>query len=165
MAETDSPASPPASTRRWGKTVLVLSLALNLMFLGLLGGAILRGGPQGRDMMVRDVNFGPLSEAFSKADRAALRRDFLKAAPDVKGQRQAMQDDMAAMLDVLRAPVFERAKVEAIFARQADRTADRQRLGQDLVLDLVADMTPETRKDFAARLEEALKKRKKPQAP
>ena len=38
--------------------VLAVSVALNLGVLGMVGGAVLKGGPDGHRPMVRDVSFG-----------------------------------------------------------------------------------------------------------
>jgi uncharacterized membrane protein len=162
MVNTPPQSSPaPGSTWPWSKVVLVVSLGLNLMFAGLIGGALLHGGPPDRQVKLRDLNFGPLAEALSPQDRQALRREFLKAVPDMQEQRNAMQQDVAAILAALRAPTFDRAVLEGLFVRQADRASRRQTLGQGLMLDLVAQMSPESRKGFADRLESAIKNRPK----
>jgi uncharacterized membrane protein len=162
MADVEPQPPTPASRRPWAKIVLVVSLGLNLLFLGLVGGAVLRDGPHGRPTTVRDLNFGPLTEALSKDDRETLRRSFQRAAPDLRGQRREIEGDLADLLTVLRAPDFQREKVEALFARNNERTARRQKLGQDVVLDLLVAMTPDVRSAFADRLESAMKRPKKP---
>ncbi len=166
MTDAKPPAAPvPATTRGWVKAALVISVAVNLLVIGAIGGSFLRGGPMGHGTMVRELNFGPLTEALSIEDRAALRRAVAQAAPDLKGQRAAMEGDMTAILAVLRAPGFARAEVDAIFARQAERSEVRRRIGQQLVLDLVAAMTPDARAAFADRLDVVMKRSKKPAAP
>lgn len=166
MTDVDPPAAPvPAPPRRWTKLVLILSLALNLLFLGAIGGAILRDGPHGRNAMLRELNLGPLTEAFSEGDRAALRRAFMGKEPNLRAERREMQGDMTAMLDLLRAPSFQRDDLARILARQVERTERRLGLAQGLVLDLIAEMTPEARSRFADRLEEAMKRRPKPGQP
>ncbi len=157
------PQPPTPPTRwPWAKIVLVMSLGLNLLFLGLIGGAVLRDGPQGRHATVRDLNFGSLTEALSKDDRETLRRAFQRGAPDLRAQRSEAERDLADLLTVLRAPDFQREKVEALFVRNHERTARRQELGQDLALDLLVAMTPDVRNAFADRLETAMKRSRKP---
>jgi uncharacterized membrane protein len=146
--------------RNWTKIVMVGSLALNLLFLGILGGDFLHGGPDRRASMVRELNFGPLTEAMSPKDRNALRRAFVDKAPDLAGQRQGMRQDLTDLLGLLRAETFERPALEAVFARQVDRSVDRLRVGQKVVLDLVSAMSVQERADFAGRLEETMKREK-----
>lgn len=159
-ANPNAPITPAG--RPWAKIVLVLSLGLNLLFLGLIGGAILRDGPQGRPMMVREVDFGSLTEALARDDRETLRRSFQRAAPELRGQRRDVQSDLAELMAVLRAPEFQRDKVEALFARHSERASRRQELGQQLMLDLLVAMPPDDRAAFADRLENAMKRSRRP---
>jgi uncharacterized membrane protein len=161
-----APQPTPASSRLpWAKIILALSLGLNLLFLGLAGGAFLRDGPPGRNNSVRDLNFGPMTEALTGEDRESLRRSFQRAAPDLREHRRDTQNDLGELLTVLRAADFERAKVEALFARNNERAAQRQKLGQNLMLDLLVAMTTDARHEFADRLEMAMKHDKKPGNP
>jgi uncharacterized membrane protein len=162
MTDVQPQTATAPSRRPWAKIVLVLSLGLNLIFLGLVGGAVLRDGPHGRPTTVRDLNFGSLTEALSKTDRDTLRRSFQRAAPDLRGQRREAEGDLAELLTVLRAPDFQREKVHVLFARNNDRAARRQELGQNLVLDLLGAMAPDVRIAFADRLEAAMKRPKRP---
>ncbi len=161
MAEPELKPTSVPSRRPWAQIILVLSLGLNLLFLGLIGGAFLREGPPGRAATVRELNFGALTEALSKDDRETLRRSFQRTAPDLKAQRRDIESDMAEFLTALRAPEFQRAKVEALFTRNTDRTARRRELGQNLMLDLLVAMTLDGRSAFADRLEVAMKRPKK----
>lgn len=163
MTDVQPTIVPPR--RPWAKIILVLSLGLNLLFLGLISGAFLRDGPSGRPGSVRELNFGSLTEALSKDDREALRRSFQHSAPDLKGQRREMETDVAEFLTVLRAPDFQRKKVEALFQRNDDRTSRRHDLAQNLMLDFIAAMTPEARRTFADRVEAAMMRGKKPGNP
>lgn len=149
----------------WARIVLVLSLGLNLLFLGAIGGAFLRQGPPGRGAIIRDVNFGPLTEALSKADREALRQQFQNSGPDPRSQRGDIEGDLAQLSAILRAPDFQRGHVEALFARQNERALVRQNLGQNMILDLLDKMGPGERSAFADRLETVLKLGRKPRDP
>lgn len=159
-----APISPPPgaaapSVRGWTRIILIVSLALNVLFVGLFAGAVLRDGPPGRGNRLGELNMGPVTEAFSAQERDQVRRAFLRAWPDMRAQRNEMQGDVAALMQVLRAPVLDRAALEAIFARQSDRSQRRLQQGQVAVLDVIAAMSPEARLAFVDRLEAALKKR------
>ncbi len=152
-----SPASPP---RRWMRWVLGLSLALNLAVAGLVLGAVIRQElPGPRDRMVRDLGFGPFSDALSDADRKALRRAFFEQAPDFRKSREDIRSDMAALLAVLRAEPFDAATLQDVIQRQTERINARQALGRTLILDRIEGMTPQERADFADRLEDGLSRR------
>jgi uncharacterized membrane protein len=150
---------PPASTGRWLRIALAVSLAINLGIVGMLAGAMFRhGGPPNGATMARDVGFGPFTEALSKEDRLELRRAFLAAAPELRDSRKAVRADFAELLAQLRASQFDADALRAVFDRQSARNAERMELGQRLILDLVVGMKPEARAAFADRLERSLAK-------
>ena len=73
--DTTATAPKPKALRY----VLVASLALNLAVVGLFAGMALHHGGFGPDRDgVRDLGFGPFTEALDEGDRAALRKaDFV----------------------------------------------------------------------------------------
>lgn len=157
------PPVPPAGASGGGKPgkglriALGLSLALNLLVAGLVAGAVLRdGGP--RERMVRDLDFGPFTEALSPNDRDELRRDFVQRAPDLRGMRQAMQADLETFLAALRTEPFDPAALAQVLASQQGRMARRVELGQELLLDRLTAMDPAERAAFADRLERRLRR-------
>lgn len=154
-----APAPAPAQGARGkGRRIaLALSVALNLGFVGLAAGAFLRGGPH--DRMVRELDFGVFGAAFSREDRAELRRGFFDRAGDMRDMRSAMRQDVAALLAVLRSEPLDRAALAEVLARQGRRMAERLELGQALVADRIAAMTPAERGAFADRLEGAVRRR------
>lgn len=165
MTETAPPTTPlRAGPSGRTKALLIASLALNLLFVGAMGGAFLRGGAS-RGAQMRDLNFGPLTEALTKEHRAELRRQYIAAAPELRDERAGQRGDVEALLQVLRAATFERAAVATIFAHQMERTRTRLTLGQGMVLDLLTRMTPEARAAFADRLESVLSRDRKGDKP
>ncbi|MEY4871132.1 MAG: hypothetical protein RLZZ563_462 [Pseudomonadota bacterium] len=156
-APADAKAAAPKPAGRGLRVALAVSVALNLLILGLVAGAVLRdGGPHGR--MVRDLDFGPFTEALTPEDRDALRRDFLRQAPDLRDMRRQMRDDFATLLEALRAEPFDVEALRGVVANQGDRMAARLELGQDLMLARIAAMTPAERAAFADRLERRLER-------
>ena len=154
---TPSPLPSPPPGGRKLRIALAVSVALNLLILGLVAGAVLRdGGPHGR--MVRDLDFGPFTEALTPEDRDALRRDFIRQAPDLRDMRRQMRDDFSTLLAALRAEPFDVEALRGVVANQGDRMAARLELGQDLMLARIAAMTPAERAAFADRLEQRLER-------
>lgn len=156
--ESQVPQAEPAKggSGRGLRVALGISVALNLLVVGLVAGAVLRdGGP--RERMVRDLDLGPFTEAFRDADRDALRRDFVARMPALRDMRAAMREDFQALLAVLRTEPFDAAAAQAILENQRGRMQARVDLGQELILDRLAAMTPEDRAAFADRLERRLR--------
>jgi len=139
------------------RIALGISLALNLLVVGLVAGAVLRdGGP--RDRMVRDLDFGPFTEALSPEDRDALRRAFIDRAPDLRGARQEMRTDLEAFLAALRAEPFDPSALTQVMENQQGRLSRRIELGQDLLVERLAAMDGRERGAFADRLERRLRR-------
>ena len=157
MAQMD-PATPKSSKRL--RIALALSLALNLAVLGVVAGAALRDGPGMRAAMVRDLGFGPYSEALSPDDRKSLRRALFDRAPEIREARRMMREDAEALLQILRADPFDPTAFRARMEGQRDRLERQLRLGQDLLSDHVIAMSDADRRAFADRLERGLRHRK-----
>lgn len=146
----------PASRKL--KIALAVSLALNLGVAGIVGGAIIKGGGGRHGDMVRDLDFGPFTQAFDLKDRAALRSAFLERAPELRAARKEMRTDFAAVLTALRADPFDAAALNVALVGQSERAAKNLAIGQTLVAERIAQMTPEARIAFADRLEDGLTK-------
>ena len=145
-------------TGRGVKIALILSLGLNLAVLGIVGGAIIAHGWRDDPRRVRDVGFGPYTEALSSEDRAELRKAFLKSAPDFRQRREEIRADMAALANAIRATPYDRAAVETVMETQSGRIEERLTLGRSLLLDRLDAMSPEARAAMADRLETVRRK-------
>lgn len=154
-SEPAAPLPSPAPSRRGLKIALAVSVALNLAVLGVVAGAVLRGGPM-RDQMVRDLGFGPFAEALTDTDRVALRRAFMQHSPGLRDLRETMRQDMANVLAALRAAPFDPAALQSALAAQEERLTGQLRLGQELLADRIGAMTEAERLAFADRLEMSL---------
>lgn len=150
-----TPVRPNRSGRglRWA---LGISLALNLAVVGMVAGAMLRDGPGMRGAMVRDLGFGPFTEALSREDRRAMRQALFERAPEIRQARQQRQEDLQALVAILRAEPFDAAALAAAMAEQEARMVGQLRLGQTVLQERIAAMTPEARRGFAERLEDGL---------
>lgn len=140
-------------TGRGVKIALILSLTLNLLVFGIIGGAIVAHGGRDDPRRVREVGFGPYTEALSPEDRKALRDAFLKAAPDFRHRREEARADVARLAAAIRAEPYDRTAVEAVIASQTSRIEERLKLGRSLLLDRLDAMGPERRAALADRIE------------
>jgi uncharacterized membrane protein len=164
MTDTPENAPPPQIVAppkpRAGKGMqiaLALSLAFNLLVVGLVAGAILRDGDP-RARVVRDLDFGPFTEALSPPDREALRREFVARAPEMREIRREIRADLETFLTVLRSEPFDAAALQVVMDNQQARMSRRIDLGRALLLERLAAMSPEERAEFADRLEKRLRR-------
>lgn len=150
MAEAD--VTKPKPGGRWKTWALIASLALNLFVVAAVVGAGVRHHrmPHGD---VREVGFGPFTDALTREDRVALRDAFIAAAPDFRDMRREAEAGFTRLVASLRADPWDRAATDAVLAEQAARTAERLDLGRRLLVERLETMTPEARAALADRIE------------
>jgi uncharacterized membrane protein len=139
------------------RAVLVVSLTLNLLFLGFMVGAAVKGPPETRSG--REASFGPLSQALTREDRRALRRAFLAEGAGSRDARAVQMAEIGEITTLLRADPIDEAALRAVLDRGAARASARQELGRKLILEHIVTMTPADRRAFADRLEAGQKRR------
>ncbi|WP_426034574.1 periplasmic heavy metal sensor [Cypionkella sp. TWP1-2-1b2] len=152
MSETAVVKAPGKGLR----IALAVSVALNLAVAGLFAGSFLHDREDGRPRGVREIGFGPFSEALSREDRKALRKALLARMPEMRQARQEAGQDAQVLLGVLRAEPFDPGQLAAVLEAQRVRMAGRFEVGQGMMRDLLVAMTPEARRAFADRLEKRL---------
>lgn len=155
----DNKALAPA-LGRWTRTILVISLAANLLFLGLMAGSALNQARQPDRTIVRELGFGPFASALSREDRAAVRRSLQAEAPRLRDIRRETRQEARRLIAALRQVPYDEAAVRDILIGLQARTAARLQLGQTLLLRRIAEMSDTERKAFAGRLQAGLKVRR-----
>ncbi len=143
----------------WMRILLVASLAANLLIVGVVAGAMWSGGPKTvkRDPGGRGIVAGPYGRAFSKEDRAEIRRSFEERKPWFDETRRKMRGFGQEIATAVRVEPFDGDAIRAILVRQREIQNALQDEGQNLMLERVEAMTPEQRAAFADRLEKALR--------
>ena len=157
MSDENTLSKPP---RRLGRIVLFLSLAFNLLIVGLVAGALL-GGPRDRDRApaLRDLGFGPFVQALPRADRAAMGRAIKREAGSFRENRAELRRQFEAFLTALRAEPFDAAEVARLITDQQSRIGERQALGQRLLLERIEAMSASQRAAYADALDKSLRRR------
>ncbi len=144
----------PKPKRRWMPIVLTLSLAINLLIVGVAVGSILR--LKNSDHAKAPPGFGPaLYRALPKEDRKALRGEL--SGLHGKGAKGRSQDFMA-VTEALRAVPFDPETVTLLLQQQAQATADLQAALQEKLLVLVTQMSDTERQTYATRLEDVVER-------
>ncbi len=144
----------PKPKRRWMPVVLAVSLALNLLIVGVAVGSLLR--LKGGDHAKAPPGFGPaLYRALPKDDRKAMRGELVGLhKKGTKGRTQ----DFEAMSQALRAEPFDPNTVESLLQQQAQATAALQEALQTQWLARVTSMSDEERQTYADRLQDFVKR-------
>jgi len=156
------PGTQPGASPRTGrgiKIALGLSLAVNLLILGLVAGAVLSiGGRFGGedDPRLRTLGLGPFAIALSREDRAAVTDRIDRDA--LRGERRALGSGLRQLHGALLADPFDRAAAEEALARSRAATVALQGLGHAALLDQIETMDAADRAALADRLVRALRR-------
>lgn len=151
MSEKEMAATPKRG-RGW-KILLVLSLALNLLFIGLIGGAMARfGGPFAHDrgQTARGASLG--AAVFRALPRDERRAMFRKVA----GERERDATGADELLTTLRADSLDREALAAFAEDQGERRRAHGEAIAEAWVEKVAVMSVEDRRAYADRIEEIL---------
>lgn len=158
----------PRMPGRWLKWALGVSLALNLVVVGMVAGAAYRlGGPNGerRHLDRAPTSYGAaLARALPREARRELRRSLRAddaGLPD-RAERRALFTQMIALL---RDETFDREAAQALLDAQADAAVRMQTHAQGGWLNIVSEMDLEARRTMAFELEEALRRGPKGRKP
>lgn len=150
---TQSQAKP----KTWPRILLVFSLALNLIVVGIIAGAFMRGGAPNAGPRF-DLTAGPLTRAMDEENRDAVRAALRENDVFRRQDRSAMRADMQALIATLRADNFDAEMFKNVLSRQRLRL----QAGQDTVVSVVSEqiqnMTITERAAFADRLEEQVRR-------
>ncbi|MFB9150721.1 periplasmic heavy metal sensor [Roseovarius ramblicola] len=148
--------------RGW-RVVLILSLALNLVVLGAIGGWVLRHGigPHGAygPHAARMAQMGgPLTHALDAEGREAVAARLRDGRGAHAARRAALRESFEALLSDLRAQPFDPAPVEARLAAQRVRVAERFEAGHAALVAHLMAMSDAGRSAYAGRLEENVRR-------
>ncbi|MGI9388040.1 MAG: periplasmic heavy metal sensor [Methyloligellaceae bacterium] len=147
MSASD-PSTAPAK-RRWVKPLLVVSLALNLLFVGLVAGAFWRHGfggwsaPKGKILAVsiEQLITELPSEKRKKAEDvlSRLRSDLLPRARDRQQARKRA-------IEALTADPFNEEKFRDALANVRTIRNDSEKARHDIATELVRELSTDERK-------------------
>jgi len=146
--------------RRILRWALGLSLALNLLILGAVGGALWRHGGPGQGprggMPGLHSYASPYVRALPAEARQDLHREMRAGMQAQNASREARRAQYDEMLASLRAEPFDPAKAKAVLAEQGAAVATVQEAAHAAWLAQVASMSPEARGKYADALESQL---------
>ena len=135
----------------WVKIVLALSLALNLLVVGIVAGVWWRGAPHDHPRLAGARGGMALIAALDRAERRDIFRELRRSGGlDRSGARL----DAAEVLAALRAEPPQIDRLGALIDAQSARGQARQVRMRDALLARIGEMSAEDRRRYADRLEE-----------
>ena len=159
--ERGTPAAAAAvkpGLRGWVKGVFILSLTLNFLVAGLVVGGLIGHArhppplPGDGGGTPEAFSLGPLSGAFSREDRLAMRRAAEGQGTDFRAMRAAIGSDFAQLEAALSTDPYDEGAVRAVLAEMRARTLMRMDLGEQAMLDRLRAMSPADRAAMVQRL-------------
>ena len=154
-----TPATPTRKTGRGVKIALAVSLALNLLVVGLVGGAVLgRRDDPGAAPAIRTLGLGPFTLALSGEGRDDVRRRIEAGLPEISRDRMQIGGSLRAVQRALLADPFDRDAAAAALARSREAAAALQAYGHGALLDTLDAMSPAERAEVAERLGRAMRR-------
>lgn len=160
MAEKQLVTKPQ---RRWLRVVLVISLSLNILVVGLIGGAVLRGGPPAHLASERIISALGLRAYYRTLDSDSqdrLRDEIKAGKSQIKVNRTLFRAHLEALSKALKADPFEPDAVAQVLADQSGVVTGNIATGHELLMAQILEMSEEDRKSMAARLLETPKWRR-----
>lgn len=146
-----------SGTSRGVKIALALSLAVNLMIIGLAAGVYSQVQSSGGGVRFSDAG-GAYTRALLPEDRRSIGREMNERFRPAQQDRILSRREYERMLTVLGAEQFDRATAEEILRAQAVTAEERRQAAEQLLLDRLEAMSAEERAAFAKRLTEGLKR-------
>lgn len=159
MADQTPPTTPRRALPIWLRIVFVLSLAGNLLVVGLvIGAATSPKGPRGPDRVAGDFGAAPFVRALDEENRRQITRDIMRHSGGFRQMRRETRARAEALFTALKAETFDRAEIEELLKGQRDQAAQRQLAGEEALLNRLEAMTLEERVAYANRLAHALRR-------
>ena len=151
---------PPGRTPLWLRLVLVASLALNLLVVGVVGGAVVsRGGPGEH---TRGAGGNPFIAALPRDERRAVFGEMRRESGPGRRSHAELRARFDALLAEIRAEEFDAGAVAALLEEQRSAGSARQEAGERVLIARLTQMTQAERMAYADRLEDTLKRRGPP---
>ncbi|MGB7317813.1 MAG: periplasmic heavy metal sensor [Planktotalea sp.] len=152
--------SVPAKPRRRFRILLGVSLALNLLVLGAVVGAIAKGPrSHGTPPGLREIS-APYVGAFDRETKRDMRQSMRARLPDRSSAIKANKADYARFVALVRADTFDAASASEIMEGQLARAGNVQKLGREMAIERISAMSREDRMAYAERLEGWLEHKK-----
>ena len=146
---TDS--ANPKRRNLW-KVLFVVSLALNLLIVGALGGAFMR---KGKGPTANHLASGFLyMRALDFKDKRSLRKEILRNKDGRKLAKDRNQANFNSAVSILKIHPFDRGAFESLLDEQAKHAKLRQSSARTALVNHIDNMTKEERLLYAQRLKD-----------
>ena len=150
--------------KRWLLPLLFVSLAANLLIVGIIvGWALSDAGPKRSELgAARGLVGEPFIRALPEVHRRALMRGVMRESEQVRESRENLRLRFEEFLTALRTEPFDPGKVVVLLDDQRSASLRRQHIGERLLLERLEAMSPQERQAYATALERSFKRLRRP---
>ena len=150
-----------AGTGRWLKLVLIVSLAINVIVVGLYAGHLIKpeSTARGADNQIRWI-----IKLVPEARRDFTKEHFRGIRDDMRAASMKRGEHMDAIVAAIRAEQFSAEGLEQALQSRRDGSQTRKELVQRQLVTLLDAFTAEERAEFADNLDVYLAKMKEKRA-
>jgi len=157
MSSADPPP-PPAQRSGLLRIALLVSLAFNLLVVGVVAGALVtRGGGMADRAVLLDLSFAPYTRALDESGRMAMREAWRMRSPEWRDLRATRRAEIDVFVAALRASPFDPTPVREILDNQQARNAAHQQVAHDVLVAHLESLGAAGRSGYADRLEDAVR--------
>jgi uncharacterized membrane protein len=162
MSETpEAPKPTPPEKRRSGRGIriaLAISLAFNLLVVGLVAGAVLSRPDPGEAPAIRTLGLGPFALALPRAARDDIRLRIEEDMGDLRRNRAEVGRSLLAVRQALLAEPFDGEAAARALGRSRVAAMALQAQGHGALIETLEGMSAAERAVVADRLARALRR-------
>lgn len=148
---------PKGKKRRALRVLLIGSVTLNVLIIGVVGGAIFSFKRHDGPPVAGDRFTAPFVRAMSFEDKRAVGREIRRSYRSASVDRQADQARYLEALSLLRQSPFDGEALKVTVVALDEAGVNRRTLARESFLKRISDMSDAERAAYADRLEEELK--------
>ena len=148
----------------WLKSLLIVSVALNVAVIGTIGGTAMRG-EDGTEYGAKTANEPGLDRRQSRilrmvpeARRDLARTIMLARSEEYAAAQAALKQAQMDLIDALRAEPFDSMRVDAALTARREASGTVWGIGYEQLVEIAAGLDPAERGQLAASLEERTKR-------
>ncbi|MCB1647499.1 MAG: periplasmic heavy metal sensor [Pseudomonadales bacterium] len=139
--QTMKPARVPA----WIKTVLVISVTLNLLFVGAVIGRMMSHPPEHR----LPPHLGWMMRGIDETRQAGLKDQLQSYGEAIRPLRNNMRDAVDDFRRIISDPDSQEADMAAALSRMRSANNDYQTRMHDMMLEILVQLAPDQRERVA----------------
>jgi len=148
---------PESKSPTWMRVLLIGSIALNFIFVGLAGGAILKASNDGGPAQNLGRLGGPILSGFDQSHRSDLRKQFFSKRDTFRELRRGVGGADQELREALLAEPFDPEAFQEALNGRRDALALAVDEVNSMILDVVSRMSDEEREAVAEIMAERIK--------